>query len=116
MVLAPLETHERVEGQGLRELAARAMLLVEEKTVSSKARGLARDRLGRHAMLPRDLSERAAANEPMQDGNLQVGSLEPIRRREGLVAEPSTAGVAAITLDPVRGDAASVEADLDETP
>ena len=56
------------------------------------------------------------ADKAMEDGDKQVGTTHPVRRREGLIAKPPAAGDAAIALDPPRRRLPLVESDADESP
>src|SRR5687768_10010596 len=107
--LAPLEALEAVEGQRLAQDPARAVRLMKEQAVPAEPGTHAGDRVRGHPMLPGDLAKSRAAQEAMEHRKEQLGPAQPVGRREGLIAELSTAGDAAVTLDPLWGGLPGVE-------
>src|SRR6185503_3107821 len=116
MVLAVLEAHEAVERERLAQEPLGPAQLMEQQAMPPQPPADPPDRLGRNLELTGNLTKSRAPEEPMKDGLEQLSAMHPVRGQERLIGEPSTAGVATVTLDTVRRRLPEVETIPDETP
>jgi hypothetical protein len=89
---------------------------MKEQAVSSESGEVVVDGGGGGAEDPGDLAVGGAGNGVFEDLDQQFGSFEPIGGTEGLVAEQTAAGLAAVTLDDIGRFVAAEEAEADEGP
>jgi hypothetical protein len=100
VVLAPLVALEAVERQRLSYSPSGPRLLVKQKAVPTQTGADAGNGARRDLVLAGDLAESRATHKAMEDGQEEPRFAQPVGRREGLIAEASTAGVTLVTLHP----------------